>query len=71
HYVHLLLPRHDLLLAEGIAAESFYPGPEALAALSPADRAALAAALPGGPAAYGAPARPLVRRHEAGLLLAG
>lgn len=70
-YVHLLLPRHDLLLAEGIAAESFYPGPEALAALAPSDRAALAAALPGGPAAYGAPARPLVRRHEAGLLRAG
>jgi hypothetical protein len=70
-YVHLLLPRHDLLLAEEIAAESFYPGPEALAALAPSDRAALEAVLPGGPAAYGPPARPLVRRHEAALLRAG
>ncbi|RBI86624.1 hypothetical protein DRV85_04115 [Rhodosalinus halophilus] len=70
-YVHLLLPRHDLLLAEGLVAESFYPGPEALAALAPADRAAVLAALPDGPAAYGAPARPFLRRHEAALLRAG
>ena len=45
--------------------------PEALVALAPADRAALEAVLPGGPAAYGPPARPLVRRHEAALLRAG
>ena len=44
-YHHLLLPRHALILAHGAACESFYPGPIAVAALSPLDRIRLAAAL--------------------------
>lgn len=44
-YHHLLLPAHALLWAEGAAAESFYPGPVALAALSGADRQRVAAAI--------------------------
>lgn len=44
-YHHLLLPRHAVILAEGAQSESFYPGAEALAALTAADRAALAVAL--------------------------
>ncbi len=41
-YHHVLLPRHACLWAEGCATESFYPGPMAVAALAPADRASLA-----------------------------
>jgi Ca2+-binding RTX toxin-like protein len=32
-YVHVMLPRHAVVLAEGALVESFYPGPQALAAL--------------------------------------
>ena len=45
HYHHLLLPRHALILAQGLACESFYPGPVALAALAPEQRKAVAVAL--------------------------
>jgi len=41
-YHYLLLPQHDLLLAEGARVESFYPGAMALAALPVVDRAAVA-----------------------------
>jgi hypothetical protein len=44
-YHHLLLPRHALILAEGMAVESLYPGPQSLAAFLPADRARLLACL--------------------------
>lgn len=44
-YHHLLLPAHALLLAEGTAVESLYPGPEALRALGEAQRASLLLAL--------------------------
>ncbi|MEP2782692.1 MAG: Hint domain-containing protein [Pseudoruegeria sp.] len=35
HYVHLLLDEHEILMAEGLAAESLHPGDMALQALSP------------------------------------
>ena len=35
HYVHLVLERHGLLLANGVACESFWPGPVAMAGLPP------------------------------------
>lgn len=38
-YHHILLPRHSLVLANGIWCESFWPGPRALAGLSLRDRA--------------------------------
>ncbi|MEO8244451.1 MAG: Hint domain-containing protein [bacterium] len=41
-YHHLLLPEHSLILAEGRVSESFYPGRMALAALSTAERVAVA-----------------------------
>jgi hypothetical protein len=34
-YHHILLPKHAAILAEGVATESFYPGPTALKMLSP------------------------------------
>lgn len=40
-YHHLLLPDHALILAEGVRAESLYPGRLALAGFAPADRNAL------------------------------
>lgn len=34
-YVHLFFARHQIVFAEGIPSESFYPGPEALKMMSP------------------------------------
>lgn len=45
-YHHLLLARHALLLAGGVASESFYPGPNAIKMLSDAQRDALFALFP-------------------------
>lgn len=70
-YVHLALPQHGILFAEGLACESFYPGVRALAILRPRQRSELLAALPmilknRRPV----PARPLIdRRREAQLHL--
>ena len=44
-YHHLLLPRHALILAEGVQVETLYPGRIALTAFLPADRADLLATL--------------------------
>ncbi len=38
-YLHLVLDRHVLLLAEGLVCESFWPGPTAMAGLTAAQRA--------------------------------
>lgn len=37
-YFSLLLPRHEIIIANGIAVESLYPGPEVFAALSAPER---------------------------------
>lgn len=44
-YHHLLLPRHDLVLAEGAETESYYPGPYSVRSLSSGDRIDLAQAI--------------------------
>ena len=44
-YHHVLLDRHAVVIAEGVACESFWPGPQALSTLPPPDRADLAAIL--------------------------
>lgn len=73
-YLHLFLARHEILFAEGAAVESFRPGPVALRALPPLQRAALLHAAPGlragADAAMGPPARPLLRMREARAWLA-
>ncbi|PYF07165.1 Ca2+-binding RTX toxin-like protein [Rhodobacter viridis] len=45
-YHHILLERHGILTANGLACESLYPGPLALAALGPAARLSIAQAQP-------------------------
>ncbi|WP_420003924.1 Hint domain-containing protein [Arenibacterium sp. LLYu02] len=40
-YIHLMTERHEVIFAEGVATETFWPGPEALRGLSPADRGEL------------------------------
>ncbi|UWQ81278.1 Hint domain-containing protein [Leisingera sp. S132] len=68
-YIHLMFEQHQIIFAEDTPAESFFPGPMALAALSPAGRAGLAALFPhvfrpGAEAAtaYGRPARPILAK---------
>ncbi len=70
-YVHLLLDRHEIIFANGLACESLYPGPQALRALHAAarrDLQALFPALADDPASYGATARHCLRRREAAAL---
>ncbi len=67
-YVHLLLDRHEVLLAEGAATESFYPGPTVLRRMRSADRQALLQAVPelrkGVKAVLGEPARQVLSVQE-------
>ncbi|MTH34528.1 hemolysin [Paracoccus limosus] len=46
-YVHFLLPRHHVVLAEGLESESLLTGPQALRTLGKAARAEIEALLPG------------------------
>lgn len=46
-YVHVLLPRHHLLVSPGLVSESFYPGPWGLRGLSAADQLRLCTIVPG------------------------
>lgn len=67
-YVHVFLDRHEILSAEGVPAESFYPGRMALRALAPADRRRLDPLIP--VTGYGPPARQLITRSDAANLAA-
>ncbi|MFB2531252.1 Hint domain-containing protein [Paracoccus sp. p3-h83] len=75
-YLHLMFDRHEVILSNGAATESLYPGPEALRALGPAARHEVLTIFPelGFPGACPQPARALiagrkgrslVRRHAA------
>lgn len=73
-YHHLLFSRHQIICAEGLWSESYYPGPTTLAGYDPEVQAELLALFPelatdpvGG---YGPLARPEVRAHVAALLVA-
>lgn len=72
-YVHLLFDRHQVISSEGLATESFQPGPAILSELEDAERAEIASLFPevaAGPSG-GCPraARRILRRHEAQVLL--
>ena len=70
-YVHLLLPRHQVLWANGVETESFHPASTALSTLTDADRQRLVArfpALDAEPRAYGGFARRSLSRSEAAIL---
>ena len=68
------LPRHGLVRANGLWAESFWPGVVACSLLTPPDRARLFAVLPllalFGAAAYGAPALPFLGGDQTRRVLA-
>ena len=69
---HIAFVRHQIVLAEGAAMESFYPGAMAMRALSAADRARLIAAFPSLMRGENpmTPARPFLRRREVAALVA-
>lgn len=71
-YVHLMLPRHHIVWANGVETESFHPASTDLATIEPGQRARLACILPeleADPLAYGAPARRQLTRAEAAILM--
>jgi len=72
-YVHLLLPRHEVVFANGLETESFHPAGEALDSVAQVERARLMDMMPevgADPMAYGAYARRALSRAEAALLRA-
>ncbi|UYV38529.1 Hint domain-containing protein [Rhodobacteraceae bacterium D3-12] len=71
-YVHLLLPAHQIVWANGVETESFHPANTALSTLSDDDRARLLAAFPefgANPQAYGASARRNLSASEAAIFM--
>lgn len=64
-YYSLLLPMHAVIIAEGIAAESLYPGPQSWRALSGPERSAWMRLAPAGRVTGAAPARLLLSTAEA------
>jgi len=70
-YVHLLLPRHHVVWANGVETESFHPASTNLDTVQADQRARLEAIVPGidrDPHSYGAPARRELTRSEAAIL---
>ncbi|MEY4985079.1 MAG: hypothetical protein RIR62_3345, partial [Pseudomonadota bacterium] len=71
-YFHILLDRHEVIMAEGALSESFLPGAAGYKTMSPASRAGLTAALPrlaaGDFAAYGPTARQVLTVAEGRLV---
>ncbi|WP_158968422.1 Hint domain-containing protein [Chachezhania sediminis] len=64
HYHNLLLDRHEVIVANGVAAESLYPGPQAVAVLDPAGQKVLDAIV-ARRGYYGPTCLPVLRRYEA------
>lgn len=71
-YHHLLFDRHQILMSDGVATESYHPGAVGVGGLPEASRAELLALLPeaAGLEAFGPTAAPVLRRGEARVLLA-
>ena len=71
-YIHLLLPHHQVIWANGVEAESFHPASAALSALSDQDRTRLLQQFPGmdvNPHIYGDYARRNLSQSEAAILM--
>jgi hypothetical protein len=71
-YIHLMLPRHQVLWANGVETESFHPASTALSTLADEDRARLLALNPhleSEPHTYGSFARRSLNSSEAAILL--
>lgn len=70
-YIHLLLPRHHVVWANGIETESFHPASTNLASIETTQRVRLTTIVPGieeDPYGYGPPARRELTRPEAAIL---
>jgi hypothetical protein len=70
-YIHLLLPGHEIIRANGVETESFHPASAALSTLTEADRARLLALDPNlahEPHLYGGHARRCLSASEAAIL---
>ena len=68
-YIHFLLPNHETVYANGLATESFYPGPSAIKCLTPISRMSLLAQFPEWDendiaSTYSRPAFPYARRSD-------
>lgn len=73
NYLHLMLPAHHVLKADGLAVESLHPEQVDRAALTQATRSRFLASFPdlaAMPNSYGSTARPIARCREARLLMA-
>ena len=71
-YHHLMLPRHEVLFANGVETESFHPANTALSSLAEGDRARLLREMPSAaenPHLYGSYARRNLSKSEAAILM--
>lgn len=70
-YIHMLLPRHQVVFANSVETESFHPASAALATMEDAQVAQILERLPdfaGDPQTYGAYARRVLSQSEAAIL---
>ncbi|KGM88253.1 RTX toxin [Roseovarius mucosus DSM 17069] len=70
-YIHVMFDQHEVIYAEGAATESFHAGDIGISAISDQAREEMFSIFPelrSNPNAYGATARPCLKRHEAKLL---
>ena len=71
-YYHMLFERHEIVFANGMASESFFPGPSAMSSLEEHAQTELLELFPElrrGHTTYGQPARPVLKRLEAEVLI--
>ena len=71
-YMHMMFDRHQIVLANGVLAESFHPGDYAMTCLTDEARVEVLSLFPelvDRPAAYGTTARFVMKRHEVAAIL--
>ena len=70
-YHHILFDRHQIIMANGLPTESFFPGASAMNALDQAAQAEIEALFPDLPQeGFEASARPVLKAYEARALVA-